>query len=150
MDELKLLAATYLLEFKEHLAGNGSKYISIGEFTIRISDHENISKAYSYPDLNVVKRKLTQEDVQIVKSNLNYPNFIQQKIFSMYSGITIPKLKKILGESYYEEVVLDEIYTKTTLIKTSMAISKLKELGFTDYNLVLKETSTFEDFNGHQ
>jgi len=150
IEQLRLLSASKLQVYTEHYAGKGSKYIYIGDFKIRLANHVNTSKYYSTPDLNIVGRKLNEEDLLVIKEKVNYPEYCKQGVFSKHVGLTIPKLKKLLPNSCYEDVVENDYYynTKTKMIQPLQALDILAGLGFNERIPVLQEVKSVEDYNG--
>jgi hypothetical protein len=150
-EQLQLLSANMLQVYSEHYAGKGSKYIHIGNFKIRIANHLNTSKSHESPDLNIVGRKLNQEDYLAIKEKINYPDYCKQGVFSKHVGLSIPKLKKLLPESCFEDVVENDFYynTKTKMIKTLQALDILTELGFNERIPISQEITSIEDYCGY-
>jgi hypothetical protein len=150
IEKLRFIAANRLQEFHYHRAGKGSTYIYIGGFKILMSDHENTSSKYSEPDINVVKRKLNHDDVKIVEEKIDFPDYCKQKVFSMYVGLTIPKLKKLLPETCYEKILENEYYcnTYTNVIKVKPALEYLESQNLVERTPIRQETESYEDYAG--
>lgn len=150
IEKLRFIAASRLQEFHYHRAGKGSTYIYIGDFKIRLANHENTSSKYTEPDINVVKRKLNHDDVKIVEEKIDFPDYCKQKVFSMYVGLTIPKLKKVLPETCYEKILENEYYcnTYTNVIKVKPALEYLESQNLIERTPVRQETESYEDYAG--
>lgn len=149
-EKLKILVATKLQDYWEHTAASRSKYINIGDFKIRIANHENTSKKYAQPNLNVVKRKLNKEDYNFIESKITYPEWVKQKVFADFVGLTIPKVKKLIPDECFTMVVLDYCYpnTFTKVVLVEPALKMLEEIGHKDKFPTRYEYYTFEDYNG--
>ena len=148
IEKLRFIAATRLQEFNYHKAGKESTYLYIGDFTIRIANHEITSPKYSEPDINVVKRKLNYDDVKFIEERLDFPDYCKQKVFSMYVGLTIPKLKKVLPETCYERILTNEYYFNTypNVIKVKMALEYLESQNLVERSPVRQETISYEHY----
>lgn len=150
-EKLRYIAANKLQPYTEHSAGQGSYYIYIGNLKIRIADHENTSRRFPKPDINIINRRLSDEDVEYIAEKVTYPNNCKQKAFSLHVNKTIPYLKKTLPEDCFLKIVENPYYsnTYTTVIIINRALEYLEKLGVLDRRPVRQETYSFEDFAGY-
>ena len=149
-EKLRYIAASKLLPYKEHIAGKGSIYIFIEEIIIRIADHEEVSKNYEKPDFNIINRELNKKDIEIIDSRLRYPQHAKQRAFALHFGLTVPKLKKLLSEDCFENIVENPFYpnTETKMIVVAKAINVLNNLGYNETAAVRQESYSLEDYSG--
>jgi hypothetical protein len=150
-EQLRYFAASKLNVYAEHQAGKGSYYITIGDLKVRFSNHENTSKSYENPDINVVNRNITYDEIEEIKQRIHYPSFSKQRVFGMHVGLTIPKLKKILPNDCFREIAENPMYpnTFTTFIVVDKSLSFLEEIGIVNRIPIRQETYSIEDFDGY-
>ena len=88
--------------------------------------------------------------MQIIEKT-TYPGYCKQSVFSKHVGITIPKLKKLLPEFCYEEVVVNDQYynTKTKMKRPLKALDILAKLGYNERIPVSQGITSVEDFCGY-
>lgn len=151
MERLKFIAAKTLNEFKFHKAGGGSKYVYIGDLKIRFADHENISTRHEPPDYNIVNRKISESEISEIEERVAIPKYCMQRAFGMHVGLTLQKVKKLVPENCYEEIVLNPKYTNTftKVIKPLEALPVLEDHGYSERIPIRQETYSVETFWGY-
>ena len=153
--ELRQLAARKLNTFRHHVAGHGTEYVYLdgaSGIKIRFSDHENTSRYYDEPDLNIVGRdELTPEELEELEKDVDYPRLCKKTAFAMHCGLTVPRLKKLLTAECYEKVCEDRLYypyTYTEYVIVEPAFKVLEQHGITERRPIAQERWTEEDYAG--
>ena len=150
---LRAMAAAKLQPIDIHFAGKGSRYVEIGGFKIRFSNHEEVSKNHDAPHINCVNRDLTEEEYQRIEASLEYPRLIKKTVFAKAFGFTVPGLKKLLNADCYENVCENEYYsnTFTQYVRFGPAIEAIKKAGKlpAKHLPIAQETWTEEDYSGN-
>lgn len=151
--DLRRIAASKLNTFAYHIAGGGSEYAYLSgakEIKIRFADHWNTSSRYLGPDINVVGREMTSEELALVEALVDYPETCKKTAFAMHCGLTVPKLKKLLPPVCYTLVCENPQYpnTYTQYVVVSEALKVLERLGIIDRIQVAQERWTEEDYCG--
>jgi hypothetical protein len=150
MDQLRYAAASKLNRFHTHSAGGGSFYVTIDDFKLRFSNHANTSSMHEEPDLNIVDRELTDQDVARVIEQIKYPDVVKITALAMHVGLTVPKLKKLLTDSCYTEVCENPEYpnTFTRYVYTAKALNLVTKHGITERIPIKQESASEEDHAG--
>jgi hypothetical protein len=143
-----------LQKFCSHVAGGGTRYVTIGtigeEVKIRFANHENTSFHHDSPEFNCVNRYLTAKEIEAIKQKVSYPRLCKKTALAKHVGLTVPKLKKLLDDSCYEQVCENVGYpnTFTQYVLVTPALERLASLGVIARIPIQQETWTWEDFDG--
>jgi hypothetical protein len=151
LDRLRYAAACKLCTWHEHEAGGGSVYITIGTWlTLRFADHERISTQHGVPDFNFVNRLPTDEEIENILQQIDYPALCRKTAFALHIGLTVPKLARLLTPECVEDVCEDDDYpnTYTKQVVVATAFRKVAEAGITQRIAVSQELRTCEDYCG--
>ncbi len=146
LERLRFAAAQKICCWEEHIAGSGSRYITIdSSIKLRFADHENTSMMRSRPDFNFVNRLPTEDEFLEIESRLSYSKLCKKTAFAMHVGLTVPKLKKLLTPECYQTVCTDGVrghYTEFVVVDS--AFEKLECYGVHSRIPVRQESDSVE------
>jgi hypothetical protein len=158
--------ALHIQPFSRHWAGSGSFYIYAGDVKIRIADHSNVSEYRDEPDFNILSvqkgvsiaeafnewAKRDPEEFGRLLNMLDYPRTAKKGVFAKHVGLTVPKLKKALGDhpECFDEICENDAYpnTFTEVIDCFFALEVLEEAGMTERLPIYFGQDTEEDYDG--
>ncbi|MBZ5571986.1 MAG: hypothetical protein LAO09_08910 [Acidobacteriia bacterium] len=122
-ERLKLAAAKRLQPWHEHREG-GSCHIWVAGLTLNLGD-------------------INEEEQERVSSMIDYPRLCSKNVTAKHLGITVPQLKKLLGDWGYEHVCKDKMYpnsyTQLVIVKTALLCAE--RMGVTARIPVPQETA---------
>lgn len=126
---LRFTAATKLQPWDEIQPAKGSHYVKVAGLTIHIADQEGIE--CSLPtDFDVFNGGAVESNEHRIVRMIHYPRLCKKTAIAKHLGLTIPKLKELLGERGYEHVRTDEdrpeAYLQMVIVKTALLCAERK------------------------
>jgi hypothetical protein len=126
---LRFTAATKLQPWDEIQPVKGSHYVKVAGLIVHIADHEGIECSLRR-DFDVVNGEAVEDKEQRIVRMIDYPRLCKKTAIAKHLGVTIPKLKELLGEWGYEHVRTDEdrpgAYLQMVIVKTALLCAERK------------------------
>jgi hypothetical protein len=75
----------------------GSHFVKVAGLTIHIADHEGIECSFQR-DFDVVNGEALEDNEKHIMRMIDYPRLCKKTVIAKHLGLTIPKLKELLGK----------------------------------------------------
>jgi hypothetical protein len=120
---LRFTAATKLQLWDEIQPVKGSHYVKVAGLIVHIADREGIECSLRR-DFDVVNGKAVEDKEKRIVRMIDYPRLCKKTAIAKHLGLTIPKLKELLGGWGYEHVGTD--YLQMVIVKTALLCAARK------------------------
>jgi hypothetical protein len=126
---LRFAAATKLQPWDETRPARGSHYVKVAGLIVHIADREGIECSLQN-DFDFVNGDAVEDKEKRIVRMIDYPRLCKKTAVAKHLGLTIPKLKELLGEWGYEHVRTDGdhpgAYLQMVIVKTALLCAERK------------------------